>query len=225
VTLLPSKEFGVRGHEGKAYEVNAICAVPHCSRTSAHAHHIWPRSHLRSQPYEWVELPDGTIIGNRTGLCFGHHEQVTGEIGGYRARIVFSSGVFWWAVKPEEGRPRIEQWPHLGLLDPQPPGAGSTNIIPPVEEDGVCPTCQRPRRKATVAGPKRKTKTWTLTVPDDAEIGSDVLDEYADDIAILLGFHEESSRLRRYHAVATALAWVIQNREAFARDLQEAARA
>ncbi|MCP6726399.1 hypothetical protein NL526_30540, partial [Klebsiella pneumoniae] len=73
--------------EGNAYDVNPICAHPNCNKRSAHAHHMWPRSYLRGQPYDWVRLPDGTILGNRIGLCVEHHEMVTGEIGGYRARL------------------------------------------------------------------------------------------------------------------------------------------
>lgn len=222
LTLLPSKEFAVRGHEGKAYEVNEWCAVPLCARASAHAHHIWPRSHLRSQPYEWVELPDGTVIGNRIGLCLQHHNNVTGEIGGYRARILFTAGLFWWELPPDGSTP-LKVWERVGPLDPQPPGVPTQRQETPAEE-AVCPTCGHAKRRRSQNGTPRKSKTWTLTVPDDAEIGTDVLDEWADDLAVILGFHDETSRLRRYHAVVTALAWTVQNREAFVRDLRTASR-
>jgi len=217
VTLLPSKDFQIRGHEGKAYEVNEICAVPGCGRESAHVHHLWPRSHLRSQPYEWVKLPDGTVIGNRIGMCREHHEDVTGPLGGYRARIAFSSGLFWWMVRSDN--PPEEQM--TGALVYQPPGVKDENGV--VVPDEICPTCGHAKQRRTNGKP-RKSKEWTLVVPDDAEIGSDVLDEWADEIAATLGFHDESSRLRRYHAVATALAWVIQNRQAFLDDLKAARR-
>ena len=68
-------------------------------------------------------------------------------------------------------------------------------------------------------GEARKTGVWSLKVPEDAEIGAEILDGWADDLAVVLGFDDASSRLRRYHAVATALAWTIQNRDDFVRDL------
>jgi hypothetical protein len=217
MTLAPSSDFGIRGHEGKAYEVNEVCAVPHCGRASAHAHHLWSRSHLRGQPYEWVVLPDGTIIGNRVGLCREHHEWVTGGVGGHKARIEFRSGLFYWCE-----RDRDERWsPLLGLLDPQPPGVrdGSRVITPAPEE--VCPACGRGKR-TKMNGKPRKTKTWTIDIPDDVEIGSDVLDGWVSDAANLLGFSDERSRLRRYHALAVVLAWWAQNRGNFVDDLKAA---
>jgi len=219
VTLAPSSDFGIRGYPGKPYEVNEICAVPGCGRASAHAHHLWSRSHLRGQPYEWVVLPNGTVIGNRIGLCREHHEWVTGGPGGHRARILFQpSGLFSWDYKAGD------LWRMIGLIDPQPPGVRSRGEedftgIPAPEES--CPTCGHTKRRAPNGKP-RKTRDWTLVVPEDAEIGSDVLDGWADDLALVLGFSDETSRLRRYHAVATALAWTIQNRQAFVDDLKAA---
>ena len=206
MTLRPSADFGVRGHEGKPYEVNEICAVPGCGRESAHCHHIWARSELRGEPYEWVELPDGTVIGNRLGLCREHHEWVTGTLGGHKARISFESGIFWWLEKTPSG-----EWTHVGLLDTQPPGVQGEAVGRAPRPDEVCPTCGHTKRRKN--GTPRKTKDWTLIVPDDAEIGSEVLDEWADDLATLFGFSDETSRLRRYHAVALGLAWVVQNRQ------------
>ena len=216
MTLLPSKDFGIRGHEGKAYEVNPICATPHCIRESAHVHHLFPRSYLRGQPYEWVQLPDGTIMGNRIGLCREHHEWVTGPLGGYKARISFESGLFWWLEKEYD---LGMQWSHIGLLDPQPPGAreGEARSGEP-RPDEVCPTCGSRKRKRN-GTPPRKTKDWTLVVPDDAEIGSEILDEWADDLALLFGFGDETSRLRRYHAVALGLAWVVQHRQSLVAEI------
>jgi hypothetical protein len=231
VTLLPSSDFGIRGHPGKAYDVNEVCAVPGCDRLSQHAHHLWPRSFLRNQPQEWIQLPDGTIVGNRTGLCAPHHDDVSSPVGGHRARIVFSSGLFWWEERdrPEpwvaEHRERdgVVVWNRLGALDPQPPGAGQAEAKLVVAE--VCPTCgHKKRQNGGRPKPARRTKEWTLVVPDDVEIGADVLDGWADDLAIVLGFEDETSRLRRYHAVATALAWTIQNRDDFVHDLILASR-
>jgi hypothetical protein len=229
MTLLPSNEFGIRGHEGKPYDVNPMCAAPHCTQRSAHAHHMWSRSYLRGQPYEFVQLPDSTVIGNRIGLCQRHHEMVTGEIGGYRARIRFALGLFLW-----DERDHNDIWNANGYLYPQPPGA-EQKIVEALHDDAaanaapdeVCPTCGTHKRKKPPMPPteKRKTKTWTVAVPDDAEIGGDVLDGWVDDFAVLFGFDDESSRLRRYHALALVLAWAVQHRDELLDDIREAATA
>lgn len=224
MTLLPSSDFGIRGHEGKLYSVATLCAHPRCDKVSVHVHHLWPRSFLRGQPYDWVLLPNGVLIGNRVGLCLEHHNQVTGEIGGYRAKISFSSGLFHWHDRLPDGGD--QEWISLGPLSFQPPGAKhhETTLRPDNHVDS-CPTCGHKKEKARKKLPARKTKTWALTVPDDAEIGSDVLDEWADAFALILGFEDASSRLRRYHAVATVLAWAIQHEDEFTADLKEASEA
>jgi len=210
MTLRPSDDFGVRGHPGKPYEVNEICAVPGCGRGSAHVHHIWARSELRGEPYEWVRLPEGTVIGNRIGLCREHHVDVTGDIGGHKAKITFGAGLFTWWRKDHL------VWDYIGLLDPQPPGAGTPPSEAPAPEE-VCPTCGHSKKRRN--GKPRKTRDWTLVVPDDAEIGAEVLDEWADDLATLFGFSDETSRLRRYHAVALGLAWVVQHRQSLVAEI------
>lgn len=237
MTLAPSTDFGIRGHEGKAYKVNEICAAPGCGKRSIHTHHLWPRSYLRGQPYEWITTSDGIIIGNRIGLCVEHHDDVTGNFGGHRAKIRFAAGMFWWDEPVDniqhdaEGRAwNTGGWMPIGPLAFQPPGAlpaaEATPEGSPEDTTDVCPSCGKPTHtKPRKPLPARKTTQWTLIVPEDAEIGSDVLDGWADDLAVILGFSDESSRLRRYHAVATGLAWVIQNREQFVADLNEAARA
>jgi len=219
VTLLPSEDFGVRGHPGKPYDVNDICAAPGCGTKTAHCHHLWPRSFLRSQPYEWVELPDGTVIGNRIGLCFSHHEQVTGGPGGHRARISFRAGLFWWTPMPEEDL----GWTGLGPIDPQPPGVPTHVEAPPADDastNGACPTCGHVKHR--VKQPRRKSKTWTIDVPDDAEVGSEILDDWVDEIAFVLGLDDERSRLRRYHALVVTLAWAMQSKEQFLREIRTA---
>jgi hypothetical protein len=229
MTLLPSAEFGIRGVEGKAYDVESVCAAPGCGRPSVHVHHLWPRSFLRGQPYEWVGMPDGTVIGNRVGLCVEHHEPVTGMIGGHRAKIVFESGVFWWEEKaPDQPPILVARWVRTGALVYQPPGAIAREhpAIEAVNDglDEVCPSCGKPKapKRKLPRLARRNTKEWTLVVPDDMEIGAELLDTWADDVAEILGFSDESSRLRRYHAIATTLAYVITNRKTFVEDLAKA---
>jgi hypothetical protein len=82
-------------------------------------------------------------------------------------------------------------------------------------------TSKRSSRSAKLE--RRNTKQWVVTVPDDAEVGTDVLDSIIEDLAIPIGATEWSSRLRRYYVLVMALAWVNQNRTEFIADLAEAA--
>jgi hypothetical protein len=231
VTLAPSTDFGIRGIEGERYDVNEICAVPGCGKPSRQTHHMWSRSYLRGQPYDWIVTSDGTVIGNRVGLCIEHHDDVSSPVGGHRAKIRFGAGIFWWDERDDQltsNEPGAwVSWKVCGPLVWQPPGALPTTreAEAQTEEADVCPVCGKPRHsKPHKPLAARKTKDWTLVVPDDAEIGSDVLDGWADDLAEILGFADASSRLRRYHAVATGLAWVIQHRHEFVGDLVEASK-
>ena len=62
-----------------------------------------------------------------------------------------------------------------------------------------------------------------VTVPDDAEIGADVLDGWVEDFAIVLGMDEYSSRLKRYHVLSFVLGWAGINRAQLIADVAEAA--
>jgi len=221
MTIRPSDNFQVRGVKGPVYKTNTVCAHPTCREQARHGHHMFPRSSLRNQPLEWVEIPDYGTVQNRVGLCVPHHEQVTGMIGGHRARISFDAGLFWWQQRLEAG------WEQSGLpLDPQPFGASrqvfNAAKTPDLER---CETCGHVKPKQRKPLAPRKTKTWTADVPDDAEIGSDVLDEWVDDVSSLLGFGDQRSRLRRYHTMAVSFAWIRKRRDEFIRDLVEASEA
>lgn len=238
MTLLPSSDYGITGWPGEKYEVNEICAHPTCNKPSAHTHHCWSRSHLRKD-YEWVKLPDGTVIGNRIGFCVEHHDMLTGEVGGYRARLSWEGGVMWWQIKVVSAPATsgmdlgssvpIIQWVTVGALTAQPPVPGqSTNPHrhASVDEEAACPTCGHVKRRGDVAHaklPRRNTKIYAIAVPDDAEIGVEILDSWIDDFAIPLGAEEWTSRLRRYHVLITALAWVKVNEKQFIADVAEAA--
>lgn len=238
MTLLPSADFGIRGYPGNKYRVNDVCAHPACGKPSQHTHHCWPRSYLRGQPYEWVKLPDGRVIGNRVGFCVEHHEMLTGEIGGHRARLVWESGVMWW----QDRSPQPEGvWTIKRPLTTQPPTGEKFVMNPRFTYEGVvydtpdahghvdglvCPTCghhtpdpDAPRAKQE----RRNTKQWVVTVPDDAEIGADILDSWVEDFAVPLGASAWSSRLKRYHVLVTVLAWANATRSEFIADVASAA--
>ena len=49
--------------------------------------------------YSWVEVHE-EIVPNLIGLCWQHHQDVTGDIGGYRAGIQYHlDGTLWWHSK------------------------------------------------------------------------------------------------------------------------------
>jgi rubredoxin len=206
MTLLPSNEHGIRGHKGNAYDVNAVCSHPSCTTPSAHAHHCWSRSFLRGQPYEWVMLPDGAVIGNRLGFCAPHHEMLTGEIGGYRARLIWDAGIMWWEDRHfDHGKYLSSGWDRPGPTSTQPPVAGE-EIHESLPDGEVCPTCGHHKKQSDRSqlkpGKLRPTKDWVLAVPDDAEVGADLLDEWIEDFAIVFGMDEYTSRLKRYHVIS-----------------------
>lgn len=219
MTLSPT--VPVRGVEGVRAGRNPRCAAPGCLSLSQHGHHIWSRSHLRGQPYEWVRLPDGKVVSNVTGLCVRHHDMVTGSVGGHKARIEYVAGSFVWYDLEDDSQ--------SGLLFPQPQGWEASPPPPPrphahtlLSEGETCNHCGYMRPAKRAPGPKRQASTWTVSVPDDAEIGADILDGWIQDLAAVLGLDPSSPRLLRYHVLALVLAWVQQNMPLLVADVVEA---
>ena len=182
---------------------------------------MWPRSYLRGQPYEWVRV-NGVTLQNSVGLCVECHDAVTGKIGGHRAKIVYDldRGLFEWHAKMGE------DWSFIGWLRNQ--GLVQEPEARPVRrQEGLCGECGRPLRTHDSVEQKqgikpRKVKTWAVIVPDDAEVGSDVMDDWIDTFSMMLGFGEAPTRLRRYHVLAVLLAWSAQNKAQLLADLEEA---
>jgi len=222
VTLAPLVEPGIRGVKGKAPALPKMCVAPGCISLAQQRHHLWPKSFLRGQPIEWVSVRDRTIP-NSVGLCLTHHAEVTGGPGGHRAHIKYKPKLElleWHAVARGH-------WKNFGPL------RGQALVEPEPEayrvrrEEGLCPTCGRalPHEKPKTQDglPKRKAKTWTILVPDDAEAGADILDIYITDLGILMGLNADSQRLLRYHVLVPVLEWVNQSKGEFVREWEEAA--
>src|SRR5262249_5612945 len=95
----------------------------------------------------------------------------------------------------------------------------------PVSES--CPYCgHATRRRPSVPSFGRRRKSWTASVPADAEEdGAAILDAFVDDIALLMGAHDWSERHRRYWALVHALDWVMHNRHEFEKAARTAATA
>ncbi len=104
MTLAPSRllehgRFQVppQGHWVE-YDLGTRCSVPGCAKPAQRgAHHIEPRSRTGG-PIEFVSI-DGLIRSNKCKLCSSHHNQVTGGVGGYRARIVWHGRQWWWCAR------------------------------------------------------------------------------------------------------------------------------
>jgi hypothetical protein len=226
VTLLPSSDFGIRGHEGNAYDVDPACSEPLCTKPAAHTHHCWPRSYLRGQPYEWVRIGE-IVIGNRLGFCVEHHDMLTGEVGGYRARLAWEAGVMWWENRLQwlNAPPSAPEWERLGPTKNQPPVAGKhTRDHQELAEGEVCPTCGHHKvseralpKPGRVDGP---VKEWVAA--GDPE-GAALLDEHVEDFAIVLGMSDWTKKQKRYHVTSIVFAWAQQHREEFIADVAEAA--
>jgi hypothetical protein len=235
VTLPPVERMNlVVGLKGERYKVGPLCSNPDCRRVADHVHHIFRRSAIGGD-LPWVKI-DGWLVGNLTGLCVPCHNEVTGNLGGHRAAIRFDSQTktFFWAFVHEIDSgldsPSID-YIRTAPLDPQPPTPETLKAqvpgqVPEPAESEHCPFCGQTRRRLAVARApeaRRRRKSWNVSVPDDSEDGADVLDAFVDEVAMLLGAGDWEERNRRYWALVHVLAWTMQRREEFERDVKAAA--
>lgn len=118
MTLMPVEEVRVKNlsyeEEETQYrdQLNMVCAVPGCMLMPERgAHHIVPRR-ATGGPRDFVVI-DGLVVPNRVRLCSPHHGEVTGEVGGHKAKIVWDpelpQGWGWWVA--DEG------WVYKGPLN------------------------------------------------------------------------------------------------------------
>lgn len=210
MTLLPHPNRDVLGRRGELYpdyKCASVCSVPGCSRFSDHAHHIWRRSFL-SGPYAWVLLWNDVEMGNLTGLCWKHHEEVTK---GETMIKLMRDGTLHWFAKVDNIAG------DCGELFPQPPRRGT---CPAAAEDNepvgpahaeTCPTCKRTIKKTEgKREPARNRARWSIHVPqDERENGADVLDTLLEECGKLFG-HDIDKKMR-YFTAAQALALVVQH--------------
>ena len=226
MTLLPSESWDVRGVEGDRYKVGPWCEAPGCKRPVDHKHHLWRRSHLAGD-WWWVKVPDGTTVRNVIGLCWHHHEDVTGSQGGHKAWVKWVSGFefAWLEMRSTDGN-----WQQTGTFSLPAPPPEAVPADSGGREAERCPTCGRQKTKAHVEhepGPKRPRKSWTIRVPSDAdkdgadygEDGAAILDELIEGCAEVFGMEEYTSALARYYVVVRALTVVLQNRELIAAEV------
>jgi hypothetical protein len=196
----------VKGVQGSRYKVGPLCAVPTCGRLADHAHHLWSRSYL-GKPYDWVVVTDpevvsaGVMLPNLLPLCWSHHEDCTGAVGGYRAGIRYEpdSGLLFWANG--DGEQELI-W------------GTSTSADPRIADTSVelCSECGRrkPRLKAEGVAPRTpRAKTRVVfTVPkDEREDGDAIIREHLSNCAELIGRSENED----YYTLVDVLSWFAFN--------------
>lgn len=112
--------------EWVGYDLPPVCQVPDCEEVWVHRHHIVRRS-ATGGPRRWVAV-DGLVLPNLMGICYRHHQQVTGQWGGHFARVVFplpeaiEAGLYraWWLwyARLPGGPGSAPQWYLKGPIDP-----------------------------------------------------------------------------------------------------------
>jgi hypothetical protein len=220
MTLIPSEAWNVAGVEGDKYTVGPFCDAPGCKRPVDHKHHLWRRSFLGGD-FWWVRVPladnKTTVIRNVIGLCYRHHEDVTGGPGGHKAwiRWVEEDQKLLWLEPGAD-----DQWE---LIDQIVLAAPSEGAAPRAKIPKRCPACGKLQyvEHEHAPAPRRPRKSWVVQVPSDNEDGAAILDELIEIIAEAIGTDEYKSQLRRYHTLIPALVWVVQNQEDFARDFYD----
>lgn len=221
MTLPPLPSTAVVGVVGKPYKVGGKCAVPGCESQVDHGHHIFRRSALAGA-FFWVRLPDGQVVGNLTGLCWRHHEGITGKRWGHSHWIQWRNGEYLWGTV--RLGVEVPNWDTdfipVGPLDPQPPAPDLLDAPQPTErsEPDRCPECGQQKRRSgspaiSTPGAPRRRKSWIVKVPDDHEDGADVLDVLVDDLAPLLGIDPTASG--RYHVLVPVLVYAHQDERGF----------
>lgn len=217
MTKLPHESWQVKGVDGPKYRVGPGCAVPGCTKFADHAHHLWRRSFLTGD-FKWVELWDGRIFQNLTGICHVHHELVTVNEADLRFEEGLDFGPFTWVsldtFGPLSPQPlTLEAFSEAMQLTLDGREVPHTHVVGGHDHDAeTCPTCGRKKKPKDElpAGEKRNRATWSVSVPrDERENGADVLDTLEMECAKLLGREEHAGR--RYFVLAETLAFFLQN--------------
>jgi hypothetical protein len=209
--LKPIENRNVRGVKAGKYPLNTLCAHPECSEKVESAHHCFPRSYIGNALW-FVEISTPSVIGGGddlltiphvAGLCgsgtTGHH----GDVEEHLAWIKYEDGEFVWYDRISDTDTHAlapgynGTWERLGPLNPQP---GS--------REG------KPKRKRFKGEEKRKRKTVSIRVPDDAqEDGAGLLDEAVEILEAKISGNTltPGDHRPKYHTLMDALNFTILN--------------
>lgn len=147
MTRLPVETWDLKARTDlEPYELNEACAV--CGGTPVENHHIVRRSFGGKDFTEtwWIELPDGKVMPNRTGLCGDCHRPITEN----EAQIVLEADGTFVYSNPAGGK----------VLNPQPGPAKKVHgkacvkckgsgVEPPEKPKPETP--EKPRPKVTIS--------------------------------------------------------------------------
>ena len=199
MTLSPLDNRRVRGVSADRYVLNDRCSHPECSEPADDGHHCFRRSAIGNDSwFVEVEEDDGQItlpLPHVTGLCRAHHDLVTRN----KAWIRLEQKEFVWYDKLWRMPRTVASmsdgqeawWVALGALNPQP---GSREA--------------KPKRKRKQGEERRKRRTISIRVPDDAEDGAAVYDEtlaLVKERLVAMELYSEGDKIAAYEA--TIAAW------------------
>lgn len=223
MTLPPVDHWDVRGLKGPEYKVGPRCANPHCGKIAEHAHHMWRRSRIAGD-FAWVDVA-GYVVANKTGLCAGCHEDVTGVVGGHKAAIRMDEAhLFHWCLLGERDDVDNPSYHPVGLLEPQPPTPEQLATLAPDQpgSEESCPFCGQHtrRRRAPAQVQRRRRKSWLVKVPADLEEdGASVLDALVENLSPLVP-NADASTEGRYYVLVPVLAYASMNSANFVETME-----
>ena len=207
--LFPTESRNVEGLTGEGYEkfkVGPSCSVPHCTRLTDHAHHLFSRAKMGGA-FDWVRLPDGEEVGNLVPLCYRHHQNVTDN----QVHITYEKGKFLWEGDPLSWQPPKK----FGLATPE---LVPESLDPERLDRPICESCGRLLPRVKLDGPeerKKPRKTWAVSVPYTLEEnGADTLDALLDaarDEMDKAGLDWGEGHKVKFHILSTSLALFVQN--------------
>lgn len=198
------------------YKVGPQCSVPGCSSWAQGAHHIASAGGGGlGVAFDWVEI-DGTVVGNKTGLCYEHHNVAIHDQA--KAEIKWIDGAYWWCLMGGSKLTNDREAHAVGPLTYQPPTPDSLveQTSGPVVESDHCPMCGQTKRRRLSSPPGgRRRKTWIVKVPDEeVEDGADVLDTLVENLALLVP-NADASATGRYYVLVPVLAYATMNTKNF----------
>jgi len=191
--LKPIENRRVRGVAAERYPLNEHCSHPRCKEAAVDPHHLFPRSEIGGDSW-FVAIqvddqpgitPDTPIVPHVTGLCRAHHEMLET----HDAWVKLEDDVFVWYTRKDD------DWLRLGPINPQPPSGD------PKAKKAV----QRPRK---TGDERRKRRTVTLRVPNDAEEdGAGLLDDAIEQAEEII--REDAEPRSPYYTILDSLNAVI----------------
>jgi hypothetical protein len=192
--LKPIENRKVIGVPSENYPLGHVCSHPECTNTDVTAHHIFPRSSIKSKSW-FVSIDGDSPIPHVVPLCgsgtTGHH----GDIEEHRAWIKLEDGEWLWydrtgieGIDYEKDAKLEYAFTKVGALNPQPAhGEGKP----------------KRKKKATTSAERKARVNWTVRTPEGEE---NVIPELVDDARGILKEKMDTDKTPTdYHVITAAL--------------------